>query len=252
MGARSRVRLKARLGPRLRARLTAVFKATFDGLFAFLFSGLLFLAEGFFDRAVAFLIIEFVEIVGFAFAQAGSLPGGGILFHARLVCCFTTVVNRKDTIKARQNGEELGRSSAEAAASLPGAPAGAAGAVVGHLLKFCVLVRRQHRFEGVVAGRHEGFHLRSFLLGQEIVVFMDSLCLAAKVLLAGFEFGYLVIGETEGLAEPFESGGGHELGSVFAKAAAGGLLVFLQRGHKGLQFGLLFLLEGDETGLILL
>ena len=121
-----------------------------------------------------------------------------------------------------------------------------------HLLKFSVLIRREYRFESIVAGRHEGLQLGSFFLGQEIVVFVDSLDLAAKTLLAGFQFGYLVIGETEGLAEPFEAGGGHELGSVIPEPVAGGLLIFLQRRQKGFQFCLLFLLEGDEPGLILL
>jgi hypothetical protein len=156
-------------------------------------------------------------------------------------------VNREDTILS---GEELGRSAAEAAASLPGA-AGTAGAVVGHLLKFSVLVRRQHRFEGIVTGRHESLQLSSFFLRQEIVILMDGLGLAAEVILAGFQFGYLVISEIEGLAEPFEAGAGHELGFVIAEPMAGGLLIFLQRGQKGLQFGFLFLLQGDKAGLIL-
>ena len=67
----------------LAAGLAAFFEKALDGLFAFFFCGLLFLAEGFFDGAIAFLIIEFAEIVGFAFAQAAPLPGGGILFHLR-------------------------------------------------------------------------------------------------------------------------------------------------------------------------
>src|ERR1700722_3013408 len=105
--------------------------------------------------------------------------------------------------------------------------------MMGQLLKFCVLVRRQHRFEGVVAGCHERFYLRSFFLGQEVVVFMDGFSLTAEVLLTGFQFGYLVIGETEGLAELFEAGVGHELGFVIPEAAAYGLLILLKRGEKG-------------------
>jgi hypothetical protein len=79
----------------LGAGLAAFFKEAFDGLFAFLFGCLFLLAEGLLDGAVAFLIIEFAEIVGFAFAQAAALPGGGILFHVCWVCCFTTVVRGK-------------------------------------------------------------------------------------------------------------------------------------------------------------
>ncbi len=73
---------------------------------AFLFCRFFFLAEAFFDGAVAFLIIKLAEIIGFALAQTGTLPGGGILFHVRLVCCFTTVVIGKGTVKP---GEKLGK-----------------------------------------------------------------------------------------------------------------------------------------------
>jgi hypothetical protein len=107
----------------LAAAVATFFETTFDGLFTFFFLGLLFLAEAFFDSAVAFLIIEFAEIVGFAFAQAGTLPGGGILFHVCRVCCFTTVVSREGRLKAGHK-KGLGRSSVEAAASLPGAAGG--------------------------------------------------------------------------------------------------------------------------------
>ena len=81
------------------AGLAAFFKVPFNGFFAFFFLGLFFLSEGFLDGAVAFLIIEFAEIVGFAFAQAWPLPGGGILFHVCWVCCFTTVVRGEGTKK---------------------------------------------------------------------------------------------------------------------------------------------------------
>jgi hypothetical protein len=216
--------------------LAAVFEVAFDGLLAFLLGGLLILAEGFLDSAVAFLIIEFVEIVGFAFAQAGTLPGGGILAHVCRVCCFTTVVSRKGTT----NWTELGRLSAESAA-----------AVGPHLLEFAVLVGCQDCLEAVVTGSHECFQLFAFLLREEVVVVMDGLGLGAEVILAGFQLGYLVIGEIEGLAEAVEAGAGHELGPVFAEPVGGGLLIFLERGEEGLYFGLLILFEGDEAGLIL-
>ena len=229
-----------------RVGLAAVFEVAFDGLLAILLGGFLFLAEGFLDGAVAFLIIEFAEIVGFAFTQAGTLPGGGILAHVCRVCCFTTVVSRKGTI----NWVESGRFSAESAASLPGST-GSAAAVGPHLLEFAVLVGCQDCFEAVVTGGHECFELFAFLLREEVVVVMDGLGLAAEVILAGFQFGYLVIGEIEGLAEPVEAGAGHELGPVFTEPMRGGLLIFLERGEEGLCFGLLFLFEGDEAGLVL-
>jgi hypothetical protein len=81
---------------------------------------------------------------------------------------------------------------------------------------------------------------------------MDGPGLPAEVFLAGFQFGYLIVGEAEGLAEPFETGAGHELGPVIPEPAAGGLLIFLQRRQKGFQFSLLFFLQGQEAGLILL
>jgi len=63
------------------AGFAAFLKVAFDRLFAFFLLGLFFLAEGFLDGAVALFIIEFAEIVGFAFAQAGTLSGGGVLLH---------------------------------------------------------------------------------------------------------------------------------------------------------------------------
>jgi hypothetical protein len=54
-------------GGLLAAAQAALFKMAFDAFLPLSFSGLFFLAEGLFDGAVALLIIEFVEIVGFAF-----------------------------------------------------------------------------------------------------------------------------------------------------------------------------------------
>ena len=88
----------------LQAALAAFFVKTVDGLLALLLGRFLFLTEAFLYGAVTFLIIELAEIVGFAFPQTGTLPGGGILFHVSLVCCFTTVVIGKGTVK---QGEKL-------------------------------------------------------------------------------------------------------------------------------------------------
>jgi hypothetical protein len=87
----------------LEAGLAAFFIEAVDRLLTFLFGGLFFLTERFLYGTVAFLIVKFAEIIGFAFAQAGTLPGGGSLFHVGCVCCFTTVVKGKDTIKRAEN-----------------------------------------------------------------------------------------------------------------------------------------------------
>src|ERR1700722_15347029 len=93
----------------------------------------------------------------------------------------------------------LGRFSAEAAASLPGA---ARTAVMGHLLEFRVLIRGEDRLQIIVSGCHQRFHLLSLLLRQEIVIVMDGLELVAKVLLTGLDLGHLVIGQAELEPEP--------------------------------------------------
>jgi hypothetical protein len=149
-----------------------------------------------------------------------------------------------------------------ACSSLPGAVAGAARAIgaagatevtAGHpLLEFAVLVGGQDRLKVVVAGGHQGFDLFAFLLGQEVVVVVDGLGLTAEVILAGFQFCDLVIGEIECLTEPFKAAVGHELGPVIPEPAGGGLLIFLKWSQESFNFCLLFLLQGDEAGLVLL
>jgi hypothetical protein len=55
------------VGGLLAAAQATFFKMALDGGLTLFFSGFFFLTEGLFDRAVALFIIEFVEIVGFAF-----------------------------------------------------------------------------------------------------------------------------------------------------------------------------------------
>jgi len=59
------------------AGLAALFEMLFDGSFTLFFSRFFLLAEGFFDGAVALFIIEFIEIIGFAWAEAAFRGGGG-------------------------------------------------------------------------------------------------------------------------------------------------------------------------------
>jgi hypothetical protein len=62
----------------LAAALATFFKMAFDGFLTLFFGRFFFLADAFFDGAIAFLIIEFVEIVGLAFKAgfgATGLPG---------------------------------------------------------------------------------------------------------------------------------------------------------------------------------
>jgi len=63
------------------AGLAAVFEVFPDGLFPLFLGGLFLLAQLLLYGAVAFLIIEFAEIVGLAFPESGTLPAGGMLFH---------------------------------------------------------------------------------------------------------------------------------------------------------------------------
>ena len=59
------------------AGLTALFEMLFNGSFTLLFCRFFLLAEGFFDGAIALFIIEFIEIIGFARAEAAFRVGGG-------------------------------------------------------------------------------------------------------------------------------------------------------------------------------
>jgi hypothetical protein len=46
---------------------------TFDGFFSFFLSGLLFLAEGFFDGSIVLFVIELAEVIRFSLHALGDL-----------------------------------------------------------------------------------------------------------------------------------------------------------------------------------
>ena len=65
---------------------------SFDGFLPLAFHGLLLLAEGFLHGAVALLIIEFVEIVGFAFAKAAPVGGWACICAGGAAICLSRVL----------------------------------------------------------------------------------------------------------------------------------------------------------------
>ena len=120
-----------------------------------------------------------------------------------------------------------------------------------HLFKLRILVRRKHGLIGIVAFGHQCLHLLHFFLGQEVVIFVDGLRLAAQVFLAALQLCDLVVGEVEPQLQSFHIRHLAHL-PVFGHAfTLGRLLVFLLLGQQGGELVLLIFLKGHQTGLVL-